>query len=461
MAEAPDGTDTIVALATPPGIGALAVIRVSGPESVSLVNAVYSGTRALTDVRGFHGVHGRILDEAGTADEVVVWVYRAPKTYTGEDLVEISCHGGPVPARRVLEALWKAGGRPARPGEFTRRAFLNGRIDLAQAEAVVEVIQAQGRLAETRALVQLEGGLSRRIRELGSNLRAVLARTTVFLDFDEDVPEPPDTEALAAVVTGGAASVAQLLRSHRSSFRLRDGVTIALVGRPNVGKSSLLNALVGRDRAIVHETPGTTRDFVEDVVEWEGVPVRLIDTAGLRDESSAVEAVGIERARREAKQADLLLWVVDGSTPIGAEDRRIGQELESRKLFIVLNKSDLGTRDIEWVNNYSPLGRVCVSALTGAGLEALREILGAWLREEAAGGPDAEAIWVTSDRHAELLNEVLACLERTEGVFASGRPLELAAADLTRALKALGAITGDEVGPELLDEIFSRFCIGK
>src|SRR5262245_2786974 len=274
--------DTIASLATPPGAGALAVSRVSGPEALSLGARVFRGERALDSLTGFQGAHGWIVDAVGPVDEVVAWVYRAPRSYTGEDMIELSCHGGSVSASRVLEALWAVGPRPAEPGEFTRRGCWHGRIDLAQAEAVAEVIGARGRRAHEQALAQLQGGLSRRVREVASAIREVLMAIEAHLDFGEDVPDVPDAPSLVARLSRLETDLERLASSYLPSRRMREGFVIALVGKPNVGKSSLLNALVGTDRALVHDAPGTTRDVVDVVVDWSGIPVRLVDTAGLR-----------------------------------------------------------------------------------------------------------------------------------------------------------------------------------
>jgi tRNA modification GTPase len=454
-------SDTIAARATPPGASALAVVRVSGAEARALVGSVFRGRRRIETLRGFEGAHGLIEDGKGVSDEVVVWVYRAPRSYTGEDLVEVSCHGGPLPAERVLETLWRAGARPADPGEFTRRAFLNGRIDLAQAEAVAQLIEARGERAQRSALAQLQGGLSRRVRDEADRIRAALARITVFLDFDEDVPEPPDQAALEHELRAAAGGLRRLVDTHTPSARLR-GATVAIVGRPNVGKSSLLNALAGFDRALVHPAEGTTRDVVDVVVHWDGVPVRLVDTAGLRNGGDPVEMAGMERTRRELESADLVLWVVDGSAAPGEADHQVGRGLDGRHpVWVAANKTDRGQADLKWVSAYSPEGATRTSAVSGLGLCGLREELEVRLAARPAAVTDAENGAVVNERHAHALLEALTALERACGVLETGEPVELAAADLGQCLSHLGAITGDSAGPDLLDAIFSSFCIGK
>jgi tRNA modification GTPase len=453
--------DTIASLATPPGAGALAVIRVSGPLALDVGARVFRGERSLADLRGFQGAHGWVHGEAGPIDEVVVWIYRAPRSYTGEDMLEISCHGGSVAAPRVLEALWQAGARPGEPGEFTRRAFLHGRIDLAQAEAVADLVAARGRRAHEQALAQLQGGLSRRVRAMAAAIREVLVRIEAHLDFGEDVPEIPGAPVLADALTGAAAELGRLAESHLPSRRLREGFVIALVGKPNVGKSSLLNALAGRDRALVHDAPGTTRDVLDVVVEWSGVPVRLVDTAGLRAESGdAVERAGMERTVLEVGTADLLLWVVDGSSPPSEEDIEIGGRLDLGRVHLVLNKSDLGDGWRGWwASNYSPKSVNVVSALVGDGVNDLQLSLEALVGQGITASE--ETVWVANERHARLLVAAREDLHRARAVLETSGNLELGAADLSRALASLASITGDEVGDDLLDDIFSRFCIGK
>ena len=455
--------DTIVALATAPGAGALAIVRMSGPDAIEVAARAFRGRRDLCRLDGFEGAHGQIHGENGPVDEVVAWVYRAPRSYTGENMVEFSCHGGVVPARRVIETLWHGGARPADPGEFTRRAFLNRRMDLAQAEAVADLITARGRRAQEQAFVQLEGGLSRRVRSVAGGIRDVLARIEGHLDFGEDVPEAPDAAELRSTLSPLEDDLARLAASHAPSRRVREGMIIALAGRPNVGKSSLLNALLGFDRAIVHALPGTTRDAVDALVEWSGIPVRLVDTAGLREEAEPVEAEGMERSRRELRRADVVLWVVDASEPPAPEDGRIGESLEMKRVHMVLNKMDLDTarNNTWWVNGYSPRSVHRTSAKTGEGISRLAQALESELTAEVVGALEDEDVWVTNERHALGLAQAAEALTRAREVLGEGRPLELGAADLHRALDGLAAITGDQAGEDLLDEIFQRFCIGK
>jgi len=438
------------------------VVRVSGPEAVRLVGRCFRGERDLAGLQGYTGAHGCLTSADGSViDEVVAWVYRAPRSYTGEDLVEIGCHGGLVPARRVLERLGEGGARPAGPGEFTRRAFLNGRIDLTQAEAVADVIGARGSRAHDLAMSQLAGGLSRRVRELASRVRVVLAGIEAHLDFGEDVPEAPDAEALRRELAGVGKDLEGLIRSQATARRWQEGISFALLGRPNVGKSSLLNALLGYDRALVHEMPGTTRDVVDAQIEWEGVPLRLVDTAGIREDAEQVERAGIEQSHREGIQADRILWVLDADEGLTDLDREVGERLEAARLHVVWNKIDLvGKIETSGVSEYSPIQTHFVSAKTGAGLgDLLRNLV----EELGAVGPDRdrEAVVVVNDRHIKELERAKEALERADAVLDGRHPVELGAADLQEALRALSAVTGESASHDLLDEIFQRFCIGK
>ncbi len=453
--------DTIVALATPPGGGALAVVRVSGPGAIAAVGCVFRGHRRLEDVAGFEGAHGWIEGREGPVDEVVAWVYRAPRSYTGENMVEISCHGGTVSAGRVMETLWAGGARPAEPGEFTRRAFVNGRIDLAQAEAVADLIAARGRRAHDQALANLRGGLSRRVRELAADVRGALARIEAHLDFGDDVPEAPDAKELAHDLDRAQRELSRLADGYARSRGVREGLVVAITGRPNVGKSSLLNALAGFDRAIVHEAPGTTRDVVDAMVEWAGVPVRLVDTAGHRGGAGEVEQAGMARSRMEASRADLVLWVVEATEPPGPEDLAAVAGLDGARVHLILNKTDLGPIHPAWSEASAARVRHGTSALTGEGVGELARALEAELRGDVVTAPEEEPAWVANERHAHELNRAAQALERARRILERGEPVELAAADLHRSLESLASITGERAGEDLLNEIFRRFCIGK
>ena len=455
--------DTIAAVATALGEGSIAVIRVSGPEAIARTAPLF---RSKTDLRSApsHTVHyGWIVDPSKDAvlDEVLVTVMRAPRSYTAEDVVEISAHGGIVAVKSVLDLLLRSGIRLAEPGEFTKRAFLNGRIDLAQAEAVIDLIRSKSEKAYQVARRQAEGALSRRIVPLRARLIELLAHVEVNIDY----PEHDVAEVTAAVIqkTCGEAleEVKDLLRKADEGKILREGIVTAIVGRPNAGKSSLLNALAGENRAIVTDIPGTTRDIVEESVLIGGVPIRLLDTAGIRETDDAVERIGVERSRGALNEADLVLLVLNRSEPLSEEDRGLLQELAGRPLIVVLNKSDLpaAIREEE-IEPYVAKERiVTVSAKEGTGLDRLEQAVAGLFFE---GGVEAgDLTYVSNVRHIDLLNRAARSLEDAIASSREGIPIDLIQIDIAAAWEALGEIIGDAASESLLDQIFSQFCLGK
>ena len=454
-------SDTIAAIATPLGEGGLAVLRVSGPQALSVADGCFVprgiSSRKPSDASS-HTIHyGHVVRDGRVLDEVLVSVLRAPRTFTREDVVEISCHGGLLPARLVLDALLASGARLAEPGEFTRRAFLNGRLDLAQAEAVADLIHARTDLAVSAANEQLAGKLSQRIRELRADLLTTLAHVEAHLDFpDEDIA--PDTRGqLLGRLDRGIAFMDELLRTAHDGQVLRRGVRAAIVGRPNAGKSSVLNQLLGHDRAIVSPTPGTTRDTIEETAGIRGVPVVFIDTAGLRDTVDAVEAEGVRRSRVALERAELILHLLDASEPLDAADLRHLEEFTDRKRLLVINKTDLPRR-LELPAQ--PGARVLeISCATGAGLEALRDAI----RDTVCtGGLTAEMLQVMiNSRHQDALQRARIATLRSAEALRADRTLELVALDLRIAVQAVGEIVGETTTEDLLDVVFSQFCIGK
>ena len=454
-------SDTIAAIATPLGEGGLAVLRVSGPQALAIADRCFA-PKGIASKKpsgaSSHTIHyGHIKRDGRVIDEVLVSVLRAPRTFTREDVVEISCHGGLLPARLVLDALLAAGARLAEAGEFTKRAFLNGRLDLAQAEAVADLIHARTDLAVSAANEQLAGKLSQRIRELRADLLTTLAHVEAHLDFpDEDIA--PDTRGqLLARLDRGVAFMDELLRTAHDGQVLRRGVRAAIVGRPNAGKSSLLNQLLGHDRAIVSPTPGTTRDTIEETASIRGVPVVFIDTAGLRDTADAVEAEGVRRSRVALERAELILHLLDASEPLDAADQRHLEEFSDRKRLLVINKSDLPRR-LEVPAQ--PGARVLeISCATGAGLEALRDAI----RDTVCtGGLNAEMLQVMiNSRHQDALQRSRAATLHSAEALRADRTLELVALDLRIAVQAVGEIVGETTTEDLLDVVFSQFCIGK
>lgn len=455
-------TDTIAAIATPPGEGGIAIVRISGPNAMDCASRVFRAGRSAAE-SGFnlsavasHTVHYGHVEQAGRIiDEVLLSVFRQPRTFTREDTVEISCHGGPRVAGMVLEAVLEAGARMAGPGEFTQRAFLNGRMDLAQAEAVADLIHARTRRAVAAATEQLAGGLSRRIEPIREELMRVLAHVEAHIDFpDEDILPETSSDLLRRLISVDLALEA-LLRTSGEGRVLRQGLRTVILGRPNAGKSSLLNRLLDHERAIVSAIPGTTRDTLEEGVEIRGIPVVLVDTAGLRDAGDALEAEGIRRSRVAMESADLSLLVLDGSEPLTAGDLALLSETESRPRVVVANKSDL-PRQAAYPGGLQPISLSCS---TGDGFEALRAAI-----ESAAGvrTGDAEHAGVAVNaRHADALRRTLTGLRLAASALRSGLSLDLVGVDLRLAVAALGEICGKTTTEDLLDLIFSQFCLGK
>ena len=453
--------DTIAAIATPLGEGGLAVLRLSGPQALSIADQCFIpvGKSSLKPTAApTHTVqYGRIERDGEVVDEVLVAVMRAPRTFTREDVVEITCHGGLLPAKMILDLLLENGARMAEPGEFTKRAFLNGRIDLAQAEAVADLIHARTELAMSAANEQLAGKLSQRIEALRDDLVKTLAHIEAHIDFpDEDIA--PDTkEQLLNRLERAVAFMDTLLRTANEGQILRRGVRTAIIGRPNAGKSSLLNQLLGHDRAIVSAMPGTTRDTIEETANIRGLPVVFIDTAGLREAGDELEAEGIRRSRESLAKAELILHVLDGAEPLTTADESLLQEFEGKKRILVRNKSDQPNR-LNLPEKF-PLTTVDVSCTTGAGMEPLKDAIKECLW---SGEIKAEMLQVMiNSRHQEALKRAREATLRTIDALRSGLTLELPAMELRIAANAVGEIVGKTSTEDLLDSIFSQFCIGK
>ncbi len=453
--------DTIAAIATPLGEGGLAVIRISGPGALAVADKSFVplGKSAVPpSAAPTHTIHyGKVMRHGRSVDEVMVAVLRAPRTLTREDVVEITCHGGLLPARLVLDTVLENGARLAEPGEFTRRAFLNGRIDLTQAEAVVDLIHARTELALTAANEQLAGKLSQRINLLRDELIKTLAHVEAHIDFpDEDIP-PHTKEQLLARLKNGTQFMDELLRTSHEGQILRRGIRAAIVGRPNAGKSSLLNQLLGHERAIVSAIPGTTRDTIEETANIRGLPVVFVDTAGLREAGDEIEAEGIRRSRESLARAEFILQVLDGSQPLTEADENYLAEFAGKKRILVRNKMDLPARLVLAEGIKAPLVEVC--CLTGRGIEPLKDAIKelVW-----AGEIRAEMLQVMiNSRHQEALARARAATQRSLEALASDQTLELVAMDLRIATNAVGEIVGKTTTEDLLDSIFSQFCIGK
>lgn len=459
--------DTITAIATATGTGGLAVIRVSGTDALRVSDAIFRGAAPLAAVAGHTLHHGWAVavnggGEATRLDEVVAAVFRAPRSYTGEDTVEFSCHGGAVPARRVLAALRTAGARLAGPGEFTLRAYLRGRLDLAQAEAVADLVHAETESAGDLALAQLAGALSRRIGALEERVAEAAAEVEARVDFAEDVGGIETPGHVRDAIREVGDELERLLAGAAWARAVREGVRVPIVGRPNAGKSSLFNALLGEERAIVTAEPGTTRDRVSERLELAGVLVTLSDTAGVRDAAGPIETLGVERALATLEGAAVVLWVVDGATAFEPPDARFAAALAGRRVLAVLAKADLPARasaaELVWGDGQRPERVVRVSAATGGGLSELRSALAALLGAEETGGLAGA---VANPRHADALARAREALERAATAATDGAPGEIVALELRESLWALGEVTGRHVADDLLDRIFARFCIGK
>ena len=466
--------DTIAAIATPLGEGGLAVVRLSGPQALTIADQCFTpaGHRSpRLSAAESHTIHfGKILRNSAPVDEVLAAVMRAPRTFTRQDVVEITCHGGILAARTVLDAVLDSGARLAEPGEFTRRAFLNGRIDLAQAEAVADVIHSQTELALKAANLQLAGRLSHRINQLRDELMKTLAHVEAHIDFpDEDIA--PDTRTrLLDRLKEGVSLMDQLLRTAREGQILRRGIRAAIIGRPNAGKSSLLNQLLGRGRAIVSPIPGTTRDTIEETANIRGLPVVFIDTAGLREARDEIEAEGIRRSRETLENAELVLHVFDVSEPLTPSDELHLAEFPEKKRILVRNKTDLPPRlalpartGPGASNTAAPAGApppvVDICCLTGNGIESLKDTIKelVWSGEIRADMIEA----TINARHQDALKRGREATLRTIAALETDQTLELAALELRLAVNAVGEIVGKTATEDLLDMIFSQFCIGK
>jgi tRNA modification GTPase len=458
--------DTIAAIATAPGSGGVAIVRLSGSESLAIAARIFRRRGGHGIPRSRHVYVGHVLDHASGAilDEVVTFSMIAPRSYTGEDVVEIQCHGGSVTSQRILESACAAGARPAGPGEFTKRAFLNGRMDLAQAEAVADLIMARSDAGRRLAWSQLEGALSSRVEALREAVLRARAICEVSLDFSEE--DLPELENGSPVVAGELARVRIELERLTESFergRLRyHGARVALVGRPNVGKSSLLNVLAGGDRALVTPIAGTTRDVVEAHVAISGAPVVVMDTAGIRETEDEIEAMGVERSRRAIDDAACVIAVFDRSAPLRAEDSMVAAIVRQRPCIAVLSKVDLSAvAAVAEVRAMLPSVQIVeVSALTGDGVQELSNTIGELLFEANRDARDDEVV-IFRVRHRDAARKAIADLSRAEAAMAAGEPLELAASDLAAAASALADITGAMTSEDVLDRVFADFCIGK
>lgn len=455
--------DSIAAISTPLGEGGIAVIRVSGPDSISAADKIYRGKKCLKDCPSHTVNYGHIVDPktGEKVDEVLVTLMKAPRSFTREDVVEISCHGGIISVNRILELLLLQGIRIAEPGEFTKRAFLNGRIDLTQAEAVIDLIRSKSSQAYKVAMKQAEGKLSERIR----NLRTLLVETMAHIEVNIDYPEHDVEELTARFIQEKSeeaiVQVDRLLKSARQGKVLREGIVTAIVGRPNVGKSSLLNMLAQENKAIVTDIPGTTRDVIEEYVSLNGIPLRLLDTAGIRETMDVVEQIGVERSKNALSQADLILLVLSYNQPIHDDEKALLEQIKSKSFLVIVNKMDLpGKLDLDELLKYVPKHKIVqMSMKSDEGIDRLENAIS----DMFVGGDIAvqDQTYVSNVRHIQLLKEAREALNEAKDGAQNNVPIDMIQIDLQRAWELLGEIIGETASDTLINEIFSKFCLGK
>ncbi|MES2892847.1 MAG: tRNA uridine-5-carboxymethylaminomethyl(34) synthesis GTPase MnmE [Bacteroidota bacterium] len=450
--------DTIIALATPPGVGAIGVIRLSGPMTFKIVNDLFPA-KDLTLQRS-HTIHVGILkQEKEVLDEVVVSLYKGPKSYTGEDVIEISCHGSSFVQQQVIKACISKGARIAKPGEFTQRAFLKGKLDLTQAEAVADLIASNTSASQKSALTNIRGGFSNILKALREQLVGFAALVELELDFSQEDVEFADRQKFAAIITDAKLTTKNLLESFRLGNVIKNGVSVAIIGKPNAGKSTLLNTLLNEDRAIVSEIAGTTRDTIEEVLNINGILYRLIDTAGIREHSNdVIELVGIERSLEKMRSADVVLYIYDINQMPAAELSEIAAKFSEANIqfLLIANKVDRAANVEEMMNSAN--GSILISAKNKLGIEEIKQALfKKTVNEDAA----TEGMVVTNARHAAALEQVQLSLNDIEAGLQSSIPGDLLALDIRRCLHYISEITGDISNEDVLDFIFSKFCIGK
>ena len=451
----------IAAIATPAAVGGLGVIRVSGDGAVAIADRVFrplNDHRALTSLRGYTAVYGHVADADGDIDECVATVFRAPHSYTGEDVVELSCHGGVYLLQRTLRALFEAGATPAQAGEFTRRAFLNGKIDLTRAEAVAALIAADGKLAAKTALATREGAVFRRLQQTREALVGLQAQFSAFVDYpDDDIPDL-QPETLAQTLADAHADLSQLLATYDAGRLLREGVDTVIVGSPNVGKSTLMNLLAGCERSIVTDVAGTTRDVVEETVRVGNVCLRLADTAGIRETADTVEAIGVARSRERLQRASLVLAVFDGSRLLSDDDRALVDQLPAEVTVAVVNKQDLEQKiDKEYIKSkFKHI--VYTDARRGEGAQALVDAV-----ETVTGicRLTGEQPVLASERQRDCVRRALACVQEAQTAAAAGMTADAVSVSVDGALDAILELTGERATEAVVDGIFARFCVGK
>lgn len=459
--------DTIAAISTPLGEGGIGIVRLSGKRSVEITDVIFRSpkNKALSSLSSYRIIYGHIVDSISgeKIDEVIVTIMKSPYSYTREDVVEINCHSGMLTLRKTLEAVLKLGARLAEPGEFTKRAFLNGRIDLSQAEAVLDLIRSKTDESRQIAIEQLQGGLSEKITSLRDGLADICANIEAYIDFPEDEIETASRQVLLKTMQEIKKELEILLETYDEARYFREGLSTSIVGRPNVGKSSLLNALLKKDRAIVTSVPGTTRDVIEEYLNIKGLPLRIMDTAGIREVDNLAEKEGVKRSLMSIESADLVIAMFDASASLRDDDYEVFEKIKGKNTIIVLNKCDLPAAIDEnalsslpdW--NLYPL--LHISAIRGDGIEELKEkILESCLKNWREG---RQGVVITNIRHRKAIDNSRASLERAFGALTENQPLEIVALELRDSLDSLGEIVGAVTTEDILNKIFGDFCIGK
>lgn len=456
--------DTITSISTPMGEGAIGIVRLSGPQAIEIGDILYKGKKKLSEVETHTINYGHIIDPETneTVEEVMVSVLRAPKTFTREDIIEINCHGGILTINRILELTMTYGARMAEPGEYTKRAFLNGRIDLSQAEAVMDFIRSKTDRASKVAMNQIEGRLSDLIKKQRQSILEILAQVEVNIDYPEyDDVEDATTDFLLEQSKRIKEEINQLLETGAQGKIMREGLSTVIVGRPNVGKSSMLNNLIQDNKAIVTEVAGTTRDVLEEYVNVRGVPLRLVDTAGIRDTEDIVEKIGVERSRKALSEADLILFVLNNNEPLTEDDQTLFEVIKNEDVIVIINKTDLEQRlDVSELREMiGDMPLIQTSMLKQEGIDEL-EIQ---IKDLFFGGEvqNQDMTYVSNSRHISLLKQARQSIQDAIDAAESGIPMDMVQIDLTRTWEILGEIMGESASDELIDQLFSQFCLGK
>ncbi|MCX7843338.1 MAG: tRNA uridine-5-carboxymethylaminomethyl(34) synthesis GTPase MnmE [Clostridia bacterium] len=459
-------TDTIAAISTPSGTGGIGIIRISGDKAFEIARKIFEGKRSFDSFRSHTINYGKIVDPSTneTIDEVLLSRMDGPNTFTREDVIEINCHGGIAVQKRIIELVVREGARIAEPGEFTKRAFLNGRIDLTQAEAVIDLINSKTEAGSRAAVDQLEGKLSEKLKEVRKRLIELIAHIEVTVDYPEHDIEEITGQKIYEELNAIGSKLNNIIKNFDKGRIIREGISVVIVGRPNVGKSSLLNELSGKNKAIVTDIPGTTRDIIEEYVNIEGIPVKLIDTAGIRQTEDVVEKIGVEKARKSIESADLVIMMVDAGSGINSEDLEImkaAREICNRKLIVLINKIDVADetsiKNIE--NTFDDVRTIRASIKEEKGIEELeRAITESFVRDEIKTGSE---MLVTNVRHKSLIDKAINNINDARTAFESGMPLDCLTIDIKNAAEHIGQITGESVSEDVMKSIFSRFCLGK